>query len=61
MHSEKQQEQAGNDNFIIAMLSRKGRALRRQKPYSKTGIPLDLPGCRRNIPENIKFVLSVDK
>ena len=54
MHSEKQQEQAGNDDFIIAMLSRKGRALRRQKPYSKMGIPLDLPGCRRNTPRKYK-------
>jgi len=54
MHSEKQQEQAGNDDFIIAMLGWKERALRRQKPYSKTGIPLDLPGCRRNTPRKYK-------
>ena len=35
MHSEKQQEQAGNDDFIMAMEGLTGRVLRRAKPGRK--------------------------
>ena len=54
MHSEKQQEQAGNDDFIRAMLGRKGRALRRAKPYRETEISLGYPNIAGISPENIK-------